>query len=139
MRVVVVGATGNVGTSVIRALTGDPNVRSILGIARRAPASSGSDVEWVEADVTRDELAPRFRGGDAVIHLAWLIQPSLAMATLRATNVDGSLRVFDAVAEAEVPALVYSSSVGACSRGPKDRAVGESWPTEGIESSFYSR
>jgi nucleoside-diphosphate-sugar epimerase len=29
--------------------------------------------------------------------------------------------------------------VGAYARGPKDRRVDESWPTTGIESSFYSR
>jgi UDP-glucose 4-epimerase len=47
--------------------------------------------------------------------------------------------VFEAAAAAGVPALLYSSSVGAYSAGPKDRAVDESWPTGGIESSFYSR
>jgi len=54
-------------------------------------------------------------------------------------NVDGSLRVFEAVARAGVPALVYASSVGAYAPGPTDRAVDESWPTTGIQSSFYSR
>jgi UDP-glucose 4-epimerase len=34
---------------------------------------------------------------------------------------------------------VYASSVGAYSPGPKDRRVDESWPTNGIETSFYSR
>jgi nucleoside-diphosphate-sugar epimerase len=38
-----------------------------------------------------------------------------------------------------VPALVYASSVGAYSPGPKDRRVDESWPVGGIQSSFYSR
>jgi UDP-glucose 4-epimerase len=47
--------------------------------------------------------------------------------------------VFEAASEAGVPALLYSSSVGAYSPGPKDRAVDETWPTGGIESSFYSR
>jgi nucleoside-diphosphate-sugar epimerase len=47
--------------------------------------------------------------------------------------------VFRAVADAGVPALVYASSVGAYSPGPKDRRVDESWPTAGIESSFYAR
>ena len=35
--------------------------------------------------------------------------------------------------------LVHASSVGAYSPGPKDRAVDERWPTDGIPSSFYSR
>ena len=40
---------------------------------------------------------------------------------------------------AGVPALVHASSVGTYSPGPKDRLVDESWPTDGIPSSFYSR
>jgi UDP-glucose 4-epimerase len=47
--------------------------------------------------------------------------------------------VFRAVAEAGVPALVYASSVGAYSPGPKDRRVDESWPVDGVRTSFYSR
>jgi nucleoside-diphosphate-sugar epimerase len=80
-----------------------------------------------------------FRGADAVVHLAWLIQPSRDLETVRAVNIDGSARVFEAVAAAGVPALVYASSVGAYSPGPKDRLVDEGWPTEGVASSFYSR
>ena len=138
MRVVVVGATGNVGTSVLHALLRDPQIESIVGVARRAPRVSFAKTKWVCADVTRDDLVPHFAGADAVIALAWLIQPSRDLATLRATNVDGNARIFDAVARAGVPALAYASSVGAYSPGPKDRRVDESWPTEGIESSISS-
>jgi uncharacterized protein YbjT (DUF2867 family) len=37
MRVVVTGASGNVGTSVLEALAGDAAVSEIVGIARRLP------------------------------------------------------------------------------------------------------
>ncbi len=73
------------------------------------------------------------------MHLAWAIQPSRDGAELYRVNVAGSERVFAAAAEAGVPALVYASSIGAYSPGPKDRAVDETWPTAGIPSSFYSR
>jgi nucleoside-diphosphate-sugar epimerase len=53
--------------------------------------------------------------------------------------VDGSEAVFEAAAEAGVKAIVYASSVGAYSPGPKDREVDESWPVDGIDSSFYAR
>jgi UDP-glucose 4-epimerase len=139
MRVVVVGATGNAGTSTVRALREDPAVNSIVGIARRVPEHAGDGVEWREADIRDADLVGHFRGADAVVHLAWLIQPSRDLETVRAVNVDGSSRVFHAVADAEVPALVYASSVGAYSPGPKDRLVDESWPTDGIRTSFYSR
>ena len=138
-RVVVVGATGNVGTSVVRALGGDDAVDEIVGVARRPPAAEAPKTTWVSADVEHSDLAAIFRGADCVVHLAWRIQPSYDVSSLRRTNVDGSARVFAAVAEAGVPALVYASSVGAYSPGPKDRAVDESWPTEGTRTSFYAR
>jgi UDP-glucose 4-epimerase len=139
MRVVVTGASGNVGTSVLAALGEEPQVEEIIGVARRLPSLQPPKVRWRPADVTRDDLEPIFAGADAVIHLAWAIQPSRDEEVLRRTNVLGSSRVFEAVAAAGVPALVYASSVGAYSRGPKDRQVDESWPTDGIASSFYSR
>jgi UDP-glucose 4-epimerase len=37
MRIVVVGASGNLGTSVLSALAADDAVDSILGISRRRP------------------------------------------------------------------------------------------------------
>jgi UDP-glucose 4-epimerase len=139
MRVVVTGATGNVGTALLRALAGEDRVEEVVGIARRVPGSTVPKATWARADVARDDLEALFAGADCVVHLAWLIQPSRDEPRLRAVNVDGSRRVFDAVAAAGVPKLVYASSVGAYSEGPKDRMVDESWPTEGIQSSFYSR
>jgi UDP-glucose 4-epimerase len=140
MRVFVVGATGNVGTSVLRALADDPEVESVLGLARRVPRMRFPKTEWGQVDVARSEgLAERFAGADAVVHLAWLIQPGRDLEVLHAVNVEGSRRVFQAAVDAGVPALVYASSVGAYAPGPKDRAVDESWPTTGIETSTYSR
>jgi UDP-glucose 4-epimerase len=120
MRIVVIGGTGNVGTSVIDALSRDESVDSILGIARRLPDWQPAKTEWAAADVTTDDLAPHLAGADVAIHLAWAIQPSRDGEELR--------RV-----------IVYASSIGAYSPAPKDRAVDESWPTAGIPSSFYSR
>ena len=139
MRVVVVGATGNVGSSLTRLLAADPAVESIVGIARRRPELSLSKTTWVEADIVSTDLVQYFRDADAVVHLAWLIQPSHDLDALRRTNVDGSSRVFEAAAEADVGALVYASSVGTYSPGPKDRLVDESWPVAGVPESFYSR
>jgi len=139
MRVIITGATGNVGTSLVEALAGEPRIREIVGLARRRPRWAVAKTSWVTADVSRDELEPVFRGADAVVHLAWAIQPSRDQRLLHAINVEGSRRVFEAAAAAQVGTLVHASSVGVYSPGPKDRTVGESWPTDGIPSSFYSR
>lgn len=139
MRVVVTGATGNVGTSVLDALASEPAVSEVVGLARRLPDLEQPKVRWVQADVAATQLAPLFKGADAVIHLAWAIQPSHDEPAMERINVRGSERVFAAVAAAKVPSLVYASSVGAYSPGPKESQVEESWPTGGIPSSAYSR
>ena len=139
MRIVVTGATGNVGTSVVAALARDPRVEEIVGIARRLPRLTFPNTRWVQADVVTSRLTDLFREADAVIHLAWLIQPSRDERALEAVNVTGSQRVFEAAAEAGVGVLVHASSVGAYSAGPSDRPVDESWPTDGTPTSFYAR
>ncbi|MGH2700039.1 MAG: NAD-dependent epimerase/dehydratase family protein [Actinomycetota bacterium] len=139
MRVVVTGATGNVGTSLLRSLVTETKVETIVGIARRLPSLRLSKVSWQRADVARDDLGPLISGADAVVHLAWAIQPSRDLAETNRINVEGSRRVFEACAEAGVGNLVYASSVGAYSPADKTRRHDEQWPTEGIPDSFYSR
>ncbi|MGH2975414.1 MAG: DUF892 family protein [Solirubrobacterales bacterium] len=139
MKVIVTGATGNAGTSTVQALGERREIDEIVGLARREPTWTPPKTTWIEANILTADLAAIFAGADAVIHLAWAIQPSRDAVTLGRINVEGSRRVFEAVAAAGVPKLVYASSVGAYSRGPKDREVDESWPTEGTPTSFYSR
>ncbi|GIH73672.1 NAD-dependent epimerase/dehydratase family protein [Planobispora longispora] len=142
MRVTIVGATGNVGTSVVSSLVADSSVTSVLGLARRLPGWHPEKTEWRAVDVSTastGDLAPHFEGSDAVVHLAWLFQPTRDPVTTWHANVLGSLRVFAAAARAKVPALVYGSSVGAYSPGPKDRPVTEDWPTHGWPGAAYGR
>lgn len=139
MRVAVLGATGNVGTEVVRTLSADGDVDEVVGIARRRPAHDLGNTRWVEADVTRDDLAVHLRGTDVVVHLAWLIQPSRDEFRLWEVNVRGTERILRAVHEAGVGALVYASSVGAYSPAEHPGRVDESWPTHGVPTSTYSR
>jgi UDP-glucose 4-epimerase len=139
MRVVVVGATGNVGVRVVEALARREEVEQIVGVARRRPELQMPKTRFEAADIRHADLAALFRGADAVVHLAWMIQPGRDERVTASTNVEGSRRVVQAVVEAGVPALVYASSVGAYAPGPKTRRVDEDWPATGIASSFYSR
>jgi nucleoside-diphosphate-sugar epimerase len=139
MRVVVTGASGNVGTSLLRALDGEAAVTSVVGLARRRPELELAKTTWATADVAADDLTGHFRGADVVVHLAWLIQPSHDPFAMWRTNVVGTERVLAAAAQAGVGAVVCASSVGAYSPGPKDRRVDEAWPTHGVTTSSYSR
>jgi nucleoside-diphosphate-sugar epimerase len=139
MKVVVTGASGNIGTALLRALGPEFDV---TGVTRRVPAAPGK-ARWVPVDIgmpgAEEVLAEAMSGADAVVHLAWLVQPSRDEKTLYRTNVAGSDRVFTAAARAGVPHLVHMSSVGAYSAGDKTRRVDEQWPVDGIHSSSYSR
>jgi nucleoside-diphosphate-sugar epimerase len=142
MRVAITGASGNVGTALIRYLRGSSQVDEIVGICRRPPQRDDphwADVHWVAADVATDDLTPHLRGADAVVHLAWLIQPSHRPDVLQRVNVTGSRRVFRAAIDAAVPTIVHASSVGVYSAGPKERLVDETWPRDGVPTSEYSR
>ena len=138
MRVAVVGATGNVGTAVVEALAADPAISGIVGIARRVPEIARPKVAWTAADISVDALEPALEGCAAVVHLAWRIQPSHDVHDLRRTNVLGSRRVMEAARAVGAERLVVASSVGVYSPGPKE-PVDESWPRDGVRTSFYAQ
>lgn len=148
MRVAVVGASGNVGTALLRALHREDAVTSVVGVARRVPSSRPpapyDAVEWRGVDLAaRDDdvvgrLTEAFAGADAVVHLAWAMQPSHDRGLLRATNVGGAARVIEAVVRAGVPHLVVASSVGAYAPVDDDEPRTEDWPTREVRSSSYS-
>lgn len=158
MRVVVVGATGNVGTAVLRRLAavrlaGDGRAGSdeglqVVGVARRLPDARVAPYDvgvWHAVDVGGDgaveELAAVFRGADAVVHLAWALQPTHDIPAQHRTNVRGTANVLAAVASAGVQQVVVASSVGAY-RGVdvdgKRTAVDETFPATGIPTATYS-
>jgi UDP-glucose 4-epimerase len=146
MRIVIVGATGNLGTALLRRLHKEPTVSNIVGISRRRPNSvvaPYNGVTWRLLDIGSPsaprQLAKIFAGADVVVHLGWALQPNHDEAALWRTNVIGTKNVLAAVAAARVPQFSYASSVATYSPGPKTTRVDERWPTGGIPSSHYSR
>jgi nucleoside-diphosphate-sugar epimerase len=99
-------------------------------------------VEWHSLDVGEQKdqpaLAKVFAGADAVVHLAWLIQPNHDRELLRRTNVEGTAHVLAAARTAGVGHIVCASSVGAYSPAPKSQRTKEGWRAGGIKRSHYS-
>lgn len=140
MRVLVIGATGNVGTSVVPALSALDEVDEIIGASRRPARLEAAKATWGRLDLVSDDIEPALEGIDAVVDLAWAIQPSRDGDTLRAVNVTARERLLAAIAAVGAPALIYNSSVGAYSPArAADAFVDEGYPTDGIPTSFYSR
>lgn len=143
MKIVITGATGNLGTALVRALDAH-GPHDVTGLARRVPApgADGTQVTWRSVDLTQDSstatLREVFSGADAVVHLAWGFQPSHDVAYLRELGVGGTNRVLTAAVAEGVPHLVHMSSVGAYSPRSGDDPVDETWPTDGVPGSPYS-
>src|SRR3954447_17539222 len=145
LRVAVTGASGNVGTAVLRRLADpDAGVAEVRGLARRQPPSVApyDGVRWFSADLgdpAAESVLPEFLAGvDAVVHLAWALLPDRQPEVLERTNVEGTRRVLAAAGAAKVPHVVHMSSLGTYAAGPAHHPVGEDWPTTGIPSSTYS-
>jgi UDP-glucose 4-epimerase len=143
MKIVITGATGNLGTALLRVLSADQQ-HDIVGLARRTPEPQewAAQVQWRSVDLTSnassDILRDAFRDADAVVHLAWGFQPSHDIAYLEELGVGGTRRVLAAAVAEDVPHLVHMSSVGAYSPKTDDRPVDEDWSTDGVPGSPYS-
>src|SRR3954462_4983087 len=144
--VAVTGASGNVGPALLRRLTApSAGVAEIRGLARRQPPDVApyDRVRWFSADLgepASEEGLAGFRDGvDAVVHLAWALQPGRRPDDLHRVNVEGTRRVVRAAAAAGVKHVVHMSSLGAYAPGAVGQKVTEDWPTTGIPSAQYSR
>jgi nucleoside-diphosphate-sugar epimerase len=141
MRIVVIGATGNVGTALLRRVDGD----TVVGVARRLPAPGRepyAGTDWVRCDLgAADALAilrTALTGANAVVHLGWSINPATAEPPMSHTNQVGSEALLAAVAEVGVPHLVCASSVAAYRPAARWDEVDERWPCDGVRGSAYS-
>lgn len=138
MQVVVIGATGNIGTSVVRALAADAHVDHVIGVARRLPDLYAPKTTYVAADVRTAALESLLADADVLIQLAWAFQPTHRPLETWDVNVLGTMRALQAAANAGTPTIIYASSVGAYSPAP-GQTVDESWPTHSVPTAAYGR
>src|SRR3954447_5066049 len=142
--VAVTGASGNVGTALLRRLTGS-GAAEVRALARRQPPDVApyDGVRWHLADLgevaSEHVLAEFLDGVDVVVHLAWALQPGRHPEMLRRVHVEGTRRGVRAAVAAGVEYVVHMSSLGAYAPGASNTKVTEDWPTTGIPTSQYSR
>lgn len=142
-RIAVTGASGNVGTALLRAVA-DADYE-VVGIARRqaSPQDVYRHVEWHQLDVADNDAEAKlrniFRDVDCVVHLAWGFQPTRNARYLYEVGIRGTSAVLGAADGAGVPHMVHMSSLGAYAPGRYGEKVDESWSTAGLCTSTYSR
>ncbi|RJO63767.1 MAG: NAD-dependent epimerase/dehydratase family protein [Myxococcales bacterium] len=127
MTVIVTGAAGHVGNSLVRLLLErGESVRAMVHQDRRA--LDELDVECVSADVTDVEsLKAAFVGCDIVYHAAAFISiwGSRDAAHLRKVNIEGTANVLTACKAAGVRRLAHVSSIHALSPYPEAETIDE--------------
>jgi UDP-glucose 4-epimerase len=144
MRVVVTGASGNVGAGVLRALHEQLPDAQVVGVCRRPPTTGEKyeRVRWHAVDLASPSAAarlePALHGADVVIHLALAVQPVRDTDYLYRANVIGTQMLLSAMEAAGIRHLVYASSLGIYAPGASE-PVDESWPDSGQPTSVYSR
>ena len=141
-RVVITGASGNVGTALLRRLASETGYE-VHGIVRRIPPPTDAyaGARWHQLDIAEPQavthLQKLFRRAHCVVHLAWAFEPIRDRQYRKAVGIDGSSNVLIGAHAADVRHLVYVSSAAAYAPAP-GRRVDESWRTTGIPTSTYS-
>ena len=114
MRVVLVGASGLIGTAVAARLKQDGH--EIVGVGRGSSGGSAPVDHWIRLDlrqaVTAEAWAAALAGGDAVVNCAGVLQDNLRDSTTR-VHRDAPTALWQACEEAVVPRVVQMSARGA--------------------------
>ena len=141
LTVAVTGATGELGKPFVRALEQTPDVARVRAMARRPfdPRRLGwRKTEYRQGDILdRAAVEQLVAGADVVAHLAFIVVQ--ASARSYEINIEGSRTVFEAVATARVPRLVYTSSLAAYGYDPHQGLLTEDTPARGTDRHAYSR
>lgn len=120
--VVVTGATGHLGNTLVRELLSrDEAVRAVIPLGEDVTSLDGLKIEKVEGNVLDiDSLTRAFKDADTVYHLAGILFTSPRRTrSLYEVNVSGTRNVAEACLRCGTRKLLYTSSIQALVEPPK--------------------
>lgn len=116
--VAITGIAGYLGQRLLGLLDGDESVDRIVGIDTAEPALVSSKLELHELDVRDARLSKVLAGADALVHLAWVVDPIRDEEQMWSINVEGTRNAFLAAVAAGLRKVVYASSATAYGAHP---------------------
>jgi nucleoside-diphosphate-sugar epimerase/putative sterol carrier protein len=138
MKVAVTGASGQLGTVMLRRLAADRAIKSIVALDLRPPVVASSKVRFVRADIRDPAIGDHFAGCDAVFHLAFVVTTAMPRTQMDDINVGGSKNVFEQAANRGVPHVLYASSVAAYGVTEHPGTIDETTPRKNVRDFGYS-
>ena len=123
MLVAITGATGYVGSSIVRKLRRrDHEIRALVRTPERAGRLGDLGVELVAGDLADPDALRRLTSGaGAVVHLVGIIVEAGRGQTFESVHVGGTEALLAAARERGVPLMLHMSALGA--RGDRDATV----------------
>jgi UDP-glucose 4-epimerase len=143
MRYLITGGSGYIGSRLTARLAEREDTERVLICDVRAPRAYRPKVEHRVLDV-RDGAAVReavaAERPDALVHLAFVLNPSRDSHLTYDIDVNGTHNVLQAAADAEVGQVLVTSSAVAYGAFPDNPVpISEDWPVRGVAGFEYAR
>ena len=143
MKYVITGGSGYIGTRLTEFLIAQEDTELVAIADVRPPRYPRAKVQFHRTDV-RDRDAVRALlekiKPDALVHLAFILNPSRDEATMYDIDVNGTLYVLDAASAAGTPHVLVTSSTTAYGAWPDNpEPITEDWLLRGQPDFAYAR
>ena len=143
VRYLITGGSGYIGSRLTEILAARDDVERVVDLDVRPPVRPQPKTTFVRGDV-RDagsirELLERERP-DALVHLAFVLNPIRDEARMYDIDVNGTAAVLRAAAEAGTEQVLVTSSATAYGAfGDNPKPIAEDWPVRGQPDFSYAR
>ena len=143
MRYLITGGSGYIGGRLIDELSGREETELIVNVDVRPPTRRWPKTEFVKGDV-RDRVAIKSllerHEIDALVHLAFILNPIRDEAMMYDVDVNGTQAVLQAASDAGVEQVMVTSSVAAYGAFPDNpKPIAEDWPVRGAPDFSYAK
>jgi UDP-glucose 4-epimerase len=143
VRYLITGGSGYIGGRLIDELSGRDETELIVDVDVKPPRRQWPKTEFVKGDV-RDGAAIKSllerHEIDAIVHLAFILNPIRDEAMMYDVDVNGTQAVLQAASEAGTKQVLVTSSATAYGAFPDNpKPIAEDWPVRGAPDFSYAK